>query len=195
MKIGPITLPFGKTQEDPYWDAFINRPPVDSRNAADEILRHASGGAVNPRRVDLHTPEITTAHLKQLATFLGAEQVGIVRLKDAEPHDPTDSESYPFAIVCTVKADYDPRTAPGIGGQVPVRNGRYVTFILASYIREMGYRATNQEPGDAHRLAVAAGLGTLSREGRLVPATRGAHIHVADEVVYTDLPLAPEGEG
>ena len=194
MKIGPITLPFGKSEDDPYWEAFINRPAVDPRNAVDEVLRHAAGGAVNPTRIELHTPEITSAHLKELATFLGAEQVGIVRLGDTVSGDAGEHDGFPFAIVCAVKADYDPRSAPGIGGQVPVRNGRYVTFILASYIREMGYRATNQEPADAHRLAAAAGLGTLSAEGRLVPTRRGTHIHVADEVVHTDLPLAPDGE-
>ncbi len=169
-------------------------------NALQEVLAHAAGGAVNPNRVELHTPEITAAHLKELATFLGAEQIGIVRLMDAESVDAAESadselpaERYPFAIVCAVKADYDPRTAPGVGGQVPVRNGLFVTFTLAAYIREMGYRATNQEPADQQRLAAAAGLGTLNAQGRLVPTPRGARIHIAHEVVHTDLPLAPDG--
>ena len=75
-----------------------------------------------------------------------------------------------------------------------VRNGRFVTFSLAAYIREMGYRATNQLPGDEQRLAAAAGLGTLDAEGRLVTPRRSPRVHVADEVIYTDLPLAPDGE-
>jgi len=194
LRLGPLRIPWpGAAAKDPYWDAFINRPASDPRNAAQEVLRHAAGGAVNPNRVDLHSPEITAAHLRELAAFLGAERMGIVRLRDARADDATESESYPFAIVCAVKAAYDPRTAPGVGGQTPVRDGRFVTFTLAAYIREMGCRATNQKPADEQRLAAAAGLGTLNADGRLVPA-RGARIHVADEVVHTDLPLAPDGE-
>ncbi len=75
-----------------------------------------------------------------------------------------------------------------------VRNGRFVTFTLAAYIREMGYRATNQLPADQHRLAAAAGLGTLDAEGRLVVRKGSPRVYVADEVIHTDLPLAPDGE-
>ena len=51
-------------------------------------------------------------------------------------------DDLPFAVVCAVRADDDPREAPGIGGQVPVQNGLYVTFVLSAYIRELGYRAS-----------------------------------------------------
>ena len=54
------------------------------------------------------------------------------------------------AIVCAVRAEYDPRAAPGIGGQVPVQNGLFVTFILSAYIREMGYPSDGRAgPGRA----------------------------------------------
>jgi len=187
LRLGPLRIPWpGSAPDDPYWDMFINRPVHDQRNLVQEALR-SPGGAVNPTKVELHTPEITADHLKQLAKFLGAELVGIVRLKDAEGPD-----SHPFVVVVAVPADHDPRTALGVGGQTPVRNGRFLTFTLASYIREMGYRATNQIPADQHRLAAAAGLGSLDREGRLAPP--GRRVHVADEVIHTDLPLAPDGE-
>jgi len=192
LKLGPLRIPWPGTEpKDPYWDTFINRPSNDLRNHMEEALRGA-GGAVNPTKMELHTPEITSDHLKQLATFLGAELVGIVQLR--EPAQPDEGEPYPFAIVCAVKADYDPREAKGVGGQVPVRNGRFVSFTLASYIREMGYRATNQLPADEQRLAAAARLGTLNSEGRLVSPKHGNRIHVADEVVHTDVPLAADGE-
>lgn len=195
LRLGPLRIRWPKSEaKDPYWDAFINRPASDPRNLAQEALRNAAGGAVNPTQTDLHSPAITSDHLKQLAAFLGAEQVGIVRLRGAESPHPTESESYPFAIVCAVRSDHDPRKALGVGGQVPVRNGRFVTFTLAAYIREMGYRATNQLPADEQRLAAAAGMGVLNVEGRLVTPKHRARVHVADEVVYTDLPLAPDGE-
>jgi hypothetical protein len=195
VRLGPLRIPWpGSEPKDPYWETFVNRPVADTRNLTQEALR-SPGGAVNPTRVDLHTPEITSDHLKQLAVFLGAELTGIVRLKDAANRDASaDAESYPFVVVCAVKTDYDPRTALGVGGQVAVRNGRFVTFTLAAYIRELGYRATNQLPADEQRLAAAAGLGKLNAEGRLVPAKPGLRVHVADEVIYTDLPLAPDGE-
>jgi hypothetical protein len=207
LRLGPLRIPWPEPK-DPYWDVFVNRPVHDQRNLMQEALRSA-GGAVNPTRADLHSPEITSDHLKQLARFLGAELVGVVRLTAApvpfspgdrgqgegsEDRDPAAADRYPFAIVCAVRSDYDPRTALGVGGQVAVRNGRFVTFTLAAYIREMGYRATNQLPADEQRLAAAAGLGTLNREGRLVPPGGRPRVHVANEVIFTDLPLAADGE-
>jgi hypothetical protein len=193
MKIGPLRIPWpGSEPKDPYWDTFVNRRVNDQRNLIQEALR-SPGGAVNPTKADLHSPEITADHLKQLASFLGAELVGVVRLNEPVFSD-SESASYPLAVVCAVPSDYDPRTALGVGGQNAVRDGRFVTFTLAAYIREMGYRATNQLPADEQRLAAVAGLGTLDAEGRLVTPKGGRRVHVADEVIYTDLPLAPDGE-
>src|SRR5207249_11457510 len=115
LRLGPLRIPWpGSEPKDPYWDAFINRPVSDPRNLTQEALRSA-GGAVNPTRADLHSPEITSDHLKQLAKFLGAELVGIVQLTGAEDRDEADADSYPFAIVCAVRTDHDPRTALGVG--------------------------------------------------------------------------------
>src|SRR5438045_9100544 len=92
LHLGPLRIPWpGSAAKDPYLDAFINRAPNDARNALQEVLAHAAGGAVNPNRVELHTPEITAAHLKELATFLGAEQIGIVRPQDAASAAPAQS--------------------------------------------------------------------------------------------------------
>ena len=194
LRLGPLRIPWpGSEPKDPYWDTFVNRPVSDPRNLPQEALR-SPGGAVNPTKADLHSPEITTDHLKQLARFLGAELVGVVRLKSAEAGDGADAASYPFVVVCAVRTDYDPRTATGVGGQVAVRNGRFVTFTLAAYIRELGYQATNQLPADEQRLAAAAGFGTLDAEGRLVTPRGSNRVHVSDEVIHTDLPLAPDGE-
>jgi hypothetical protein len=192
LRLGPLRIPW-PGQKDPYWDAFINRPVSDPRNLMQEALR-SPGGAVNPTRADLHSPAITSDHVKQLARFLGAELVGVVRLKGAVDGDVADSESYPFAIVCAVRTDHDPRSSPGVGGQLAVRNARFVTFTLAAYIREMGYRATNQLPADEQRLAAAARLGTLDPGGKLVTPGGSPRVHVADEIIRTDLPLEPDGE-
>ena len=188
LKLGPITLPFGKSDDDPYWERFLKSAPYDKRNAITEVLRTQPEGVVAPVKEQLHSPEITSTHTKELALYLGSDLTGIVRLRD-------DPDGYQFGVVCVVEAEHDPKTAPGIGGQVPVMNGQFSTFVLAAYIRELGFRATTAggEDLDRERLAAAAGLGRLDANGRLFTAKFGDKVHVA-EIVRTDLPLAADGE-
>jgi len=167
-------------RKDPYWDFFLKTAPADLANSASEIVRRAPEGNVFPTRTELHTPEITSRHVKEMARYLGADLVGITRLDE-------DDAGHAFAIVCAVRADDDPREAAGIGGQVPVQNGLFVTFVLSAWIRELGYRASMTSL-DGARLAVAAKLGAVDRRGQLVTAEYGTRIHVAD-VIRTDLPL------
>lgn len=171
-------------ESDPYWDFFINTPPVDLANSVVEIIRRAPDGNVFPTRTELHTPDVTSRHVKEMARYLGADLVGIT---SSNPED----ASLPFAVVCAVRADDDPRTAPGVGGQVPVQNGLFVTFVLSAWIRELGFRATSTLDTCAESLAARAGLGTLDAAGRLVTRELGARVHVAN-VILTDLPLAPD---
>jgi len=144
----------------------------------------AAEGSVFPVKSDVHSPDVMSSHIKQLARFFGADLTGIARL-------PKGSE-YPFGIVCVVRAEYDPRQARGIGGQAALQNGLFLTFNVGAIIREMGFRATAKIPTDGDRLAAVCGLGTLDANGRLVTRHFGAKVYVAD-VVYTDLPLAPDG--
>jgi hypothetical protein len=186
LRSGWLKSPWRRTarrSRDPYWDFFINTPPADRANSVLDVIRRAPEGNVFPTKADLHTPEITASQVKEMARYLGADLVGIAKL-DA------DDAGHPFAIVCAVRADNDPREAPGIGGQVPVQNGLFVTFVLSAWIRELGYRASMAASLDAARLAVAARLGTLDRTGKLVTTEYGTRVHVAD-VIRTDLPLVP----
>ena len=199
LRLGPLKIPWlGKDsrEDDPYWDFFINTPPADLANTVTEMIRSAPEGNVFPTKAELHTPDITSSHVKELARYLGTDLVGIVkqRLKD-RPSSPNpkgaDAEQYPFAVICAVRADYDPREARGIGGQVPVQNGLFITFVLSAWIRELSFRATAAPDPDAEKLAAMAGLGTLNRDGRLVTPKYGTRVHVAD-VIRTDLPLAAD---
>ncbi len=188
LRLGRLRIPWPRSdsrKNDPYWDFFINTPAVDPANSVPDMIRRAPPGNVFPTKADIHTPEITSRHVKEMARYLGAELVGIARL------DSEDAEGYPFAVVCAVHADGDPRESPGIGGQVPVQNGMFVTFVLSAWIRELGFRATVARKLDAENLAAAAKLGTLNRDGRLVTPELGTRVHVA-EVISTDLPLAAD---
>ncbi|HEY7068164.1 MAG TPA: reductive dehalogenase domain-containing protein [Chloroflexota bacterium] len=190
LRLGPVTIPWpGKPADDPYWDFFLHTPPHDVQNSAVDLVQKSPDGAINPAREEVHSPEINSRHVKELAIFLGADLVGIASLDPVAPDTP---EGYTFAILAVVRAAHDPREAPGIGGQVPVQNGLYVTFVLSAYVRELGYRSTAKLGGDGPRLAAKAGLGTLGGAGKLVTPQYGAMVHVAD-VIYTDLPLAADG--
>jgi len=187
-----ITFPWSKRnshRDDPYWNFFINTPPADLGNTVTEMIRKAPEGNIFPAKTELHTPEITTSHVKGMAEYFGAALTGIARL---DVNDGTNPEGLPFAVVCAVRAEYDPRKSPGIGGQVPVQNGLFVTFVLSAWIRELGFRATAApQPGD-EKLAAQARLGTLNSEGRLVTPQFGVNVYVAN-AIRTDLPLAPDG--
>jgi len=201
LRLGPLKIPWvGKNihKDDPYWDFFINTPPADLANTVTEMIRSAPEGNVFPTKAELHTPDITSSHVKELARYLGTDLVGIARLTPPSPlprggeGKGEEDSNYPFAVICAVQADYDPRQAPGIGGQVPVQKGLFITFVLSAWIRELGFRATAVLDPNAERLAVAAGLGALNAEGRLVTPKFGIRVHVAN-VIRTDLPLAPDG--
>src|SRR5207244_6258541 len=136
-----------------------------------ELTRNAPEGNVFPTKADLHTPEITSGHVKELARYLGADLVGIARLSS------DDDEGYPFAVICAVQADYDPRQAAGIGGQVPVQNGLFITVVLSALIRELGFRTAASSPPNPEALAAAAGLAAPNANGKLLPPRYGPGPH------------------
>jgi hypothetical protein len=192
FRLGAIRLPWRRTdpgKDDPFWDHFINTPAADLANSVVEMIRRAPQGNVFPTKADIHTPEITSSHVKGMARYVGADLVGIARLNSS---DAGDGDGLPFAVVCAVRADYDPRDAPGIGGQVPVQNGLFITFVLSAWIRELGFRATAVPNLGGEKLAAEAGLGKLDSAGRLVTRAYGSNVYVAD-VICTDLPLAADG--
>jgi len=171
-------------EDDPYWDYFINTPPADRENSIVDMIRNAPEGNVFPTKADLHTPEITSTHLKELAQYLGTDLVGVARVR---------AQDQTCAVICVMQADHEPREARGIGGQVPVQKGLFVTFVLSAWIRELGFKATAAPDAEGERLATIAGLGTLDRHGKLITKQFGNRVYVAD-VIRTDLPLAADGE-
>jgi len=178
--------------DDPFWEAFINRPPADLLNSIPEIVAKAAEGSVFPTQSELHSPNVTSNHVKELATYLGRSLTGIA---DLTKQDSGLAHGYPYGIVCAVRSEYDPYDHPGIGGQAGVQAGQFVTFIIASWIREMGFRATikiETTREQREHLAIATGLGTRDRNGRFTTPKLGSKVYVAD-IVFTDLPLEADG--
>lgn len=219
LRLGPFKLPWlrrDSRESDPYWEFFINTPPADLANTVTELIRNAPPGNVFPTKADIHTPEITSSHVKEMARYFGVDLAGIARLPSPLPLPRAGEgkakanklasesalplgegkgegdEQFPFAVVCVVRAEYDPRTAQGIGGQVPVQNGLFITFVLSAWIRELGFRASAAPDANAEKLAAAAGLGEINVDGRLVTRQYGTNVHVAS-IIRTDLPLAADG--
>jgi hypothetical protein len=173
------------------WDHFINRTPTDPKNNLMPALQGAPEGRIYPVKTEVSDPQTMSRQIKELGQWLGADLVGIAALQPAHlrPDGPS-AAPYPFAVVCAIATDYDPTVAKGLGGQLAVQNGAVVNHHLRNYIRELGYR-TGIGAADPLAVAVAAGLGTLDRNGRLVTRMRRAYIYVADAIL-TDLPLAPD---
>jgi hypothetical protein len=178
--------------DDPYWEAFINRPPADILNSIPEIVAKAKEGNVFPTQSELHSPNVTSAHVKELATYLAKSLTGIA---DLTKQDPALAHGYPYGIVCAVRSEYDPYEHPGIGGQTGVQHGQFVTFIVASWIREMGFRATikiETTREQREHLAIATGLGTRDRNDRFTTPKYGTKVHIGD-IIFTDLPMEADG--
>ncbi len=123
-----MRLPWTRQQadaDDPYWQSFMHRPPADPNNLITHAFHAVRPGGVNPVRSEVHSSNVMAVHVKELARFYGADQVAIVDLGPAE--------ALRFAIVCGLRSEYDTRTTPGIGGQVPALKGLFVAFNLTAW--------------------------------------------------------------
>jgi hypothetical protein len=162
---------------------FLNAPPADPNNQVATGVRGLPDGTVYPVKSDVHSPEVMSRHVKELALFLGVDRCGVAKLSQPE-------RVFAFAIVCAVLSDDDPRTSLGIGGQTPVLKCAYAVFNVAAWIRECGYSAERSSEVDGDALAAQAGLGRLDANGRLQIPGEKRFVHIA-QVILTDLPLAP----
>ena len=183
----------------------------DPKNCLQLIMRQLPEGAVNPDRTAVSDPAGMARNIKEVARFLGADVVGITHLDQAYvySHRARDKAAmgqkagdpihlpHRYAICMGFASDYykfltnNSRISDadyGLGNNHMIAP----TFMLAAYIREMGYpaRAHDYARGEVNPipLAVNAGLGELGRHGMLIHEEYGSRIHLS--VVTTDLPLA-----
>ena len=55
-----------RSPADPYWDAFINRPPADLNNLITHAFENIPPGGVHPVRSEVHSPNVMASHVKEL---------------------------------------------------------------------------------------------------------------------------------
>ncbi len=182
----------------------------DSNNSLYDIFRKLPEGKVSAKQLSVDDPERMARNIKEIACFFGADVVGITHLDQAYVYshrargnpamgekagDPIDLP-HKFAICLGFESDYE----KFLTNNSKISDAEYglgnihtiePTFLLAAYIREMGYpaRAHYYGRGEVNPipLAVNAGLGELGRHGMLIHEDYGSRLHLA--VVTTDLPL------
>lgn len=193
---------FGFRDKDPLWDQFVNRPLSDPGNDLSAAIRSAPEGAVYPVKTEIPPPPGMTANMKELGVWLGVDIVGITRLqpsqvrsdefRDAqEQRSPEEIvQEYPNVIVCGVETEHDPKDVAGMAGRVATLEGNLVSFNLAAYIRELGYKASFGG-ADPVKVAEAAGLGRAGADGHFTAPGRKGWIHLSDPIL-TELPLEPD---
>lgn len=86
-------------RDDPYWDFFIKTPPAALTNTVTELIRNAPAGNIFPTKADIHTPEVTSQHVKDMAQYFGAEWTGIAKLERHDTHHPEGIPS-PYSAPC-----------------------------------------------------------------------------------------------
>ena len=179
-------------------------------NSLQAIMKDIPDGPVNPKQTPVPDSANMARKIKEIARFFGADVAGIAYLDQAYVYshrakadpgtgakfgDPIDLP-HKYAICLGFESDYEKFLTNnsrisdaeyGLGNLHTIQP----TFLLAAYIREMGYpaRAHYYGRGEVNPipLAVNAGLGELGRHGMLIHEDYGSRLHLA--VVTTDLPM------
>ncbi|MCP9798692.1 4Fe-4S dicluster domain-containing protein [Cyanobium sp. Lug-B] len=157
-------------------------------------------GPVAPGVTTLGTPEEASAHIKALATRIGAGSVGITHLRpEFCYHDSNPDFAYAIAVAVPMDREEMLHTPSERSNQQIMRtylDVNRVAIRLAHAIRALGYPAqasTNLAPGSSTEvlhvpIAIAAGLGQLGKHGSMITPEFGSNVRLA--TVLTDLPLA-----
>ena len=188
----------------------------DRRNTFERVLAQAPTGGINPERVPVTDPKVMSAHIKRVAKFLGASDVGIMRVRApflyaegaypdegtgsgiaaATPSTPEEAaERYPYAIALVYAWDYEMgRAHRHRVGDAAYHFGaehlRATYANLAAYIKELGYSVV-QRVATPMPVALAAGLGEIGRHGMLITEKFGARVHLGSPIL-TDMPLVTD---
>ncbi|GEM_PF-4759150 len=164
-ELGDRLLNWRKTRagQDPFRRIF-GVGGGDPNNCLQLIMKKAPEGVVNPNPVPIPEPTEMARRIKEIARFFGADVVGITHLDQAYVYshrakaNPAAGEKvgdpvhvpHRYAICLGFSSDYyrflsnNSRISDaeyGLGNQRMIPT----TFMLASYIREMGYPAQSHD--------------------------------------------------
>ena len=173
------------------------KPTIQAYRASWVKLAPFRDGPVNSRRTKIDDPEAMTAQIKAKAAELGANLVGVCRLR---PHmiDLGSEVPHEFVIACCVAEDYEKvLEGPDAVEEEAMRTYAKCTEIataLAAHVREMGYPAIAHHNGASEVQAIPifyqVGFGELGRHGSLINEKYGASFRPG--FVTTDLPLVED---
>jgi len=157
--------------------------------------------------------------IKKVAKFFGASLVGVceidrrwiysnycnvpvllypsVSVSGVEEGPIEIPEEYKYAVVMDFEEDYEAikcsptniaaaATGRGYSGEA------YTTYLVAHYIRCLGYKAIpmGNDTACSIPLAIDAGLGELARNGLLITPEFGPRVRISK--IFTNLPLVPD---
>lgn len=160
-----------------------------------KIRADLADGSVSERREKLQDSGSLTREIKSVASYLGADLVGIACLPQSYVFL---EKNVPHAYVISVAVEMDYgliKLAPGRKTSDELWRAynslAEITVHLAAHIRGMGYTARAHHQGTGELLlvpcAVDAGLGELSKMGFLITKKYGPRVRLA--AVTTDLPM------
>lgn len=174
------------------------RPPEDvAIRARWKELGKVRDGEVNAKRHRFASPELAAHEIKAFARNLGADDVGIARLKPIMIRDGLDLPH--DTAICMIFGENYQAALKGARA-VEAEAARAYTQCaenankLAEYIRSLGYPALAHHNGGSDVQAIAvmyeAGLGELGKHGSLIHPELGASHRPG--IVTTTLPLVAD---
>ena len=169
-------------------------------------------------KIDVSDPYRITRDIKKVATYFGADLVGICRLdkrwvyshtferigalggvQEAGGHNLQEiPEEFQYAIVMGYEEDYDmikyfPTWIADATTSLGYSRMGITNSYLSSFIRNLGFKAIDCNSNDVALsvpMAMQAGLGQLGRNGILVTPQFGPRLRLSK--VITDLPLVAD---
>ncbi len=170
---------------------------------------HGFGRVAEGLKIDVDDGEKVTRDIKKVATYYGADMVGVCKLdrrwiyshsynrytKESKPLEvPEDCK---YAIAMAYDMDYELiKYAPSHIGNGATGMGysrmAFSTGLLAKFIRSIGFKAIpcGNDTAPSVPVAMQAGLGELGRHGLLITPEYGPRVRLSK--IFTDLPLVPD---
>jgi len=160
-------------------------------------------------KIDATEPERLTRDIKKVATYFGADLVGVCQLdrrwlysnsfnfysRESKPVE--IPEEYKYAIALAHEMDYDlikyaPTDIGDAGTGMGYTRMAFTAGLLTKFIRDLGYKAIpcGNDTALSIPIAIQAGLGELGRNGVLVTMEYGPRVRLSK--IFTDLPLVAD---